>query len=401
MAERSRSRRLFEELNLISETEQRNPFGVLGLDREYVADLLKDDPNGEIVKFTADALYRAAARRLHPDMSGTANVEKFRQIDEARDRITKASRALLLQWSKEEKVVSSHQVERVRSAHNLLLERSTDMLQKNLEFGNHPKHFSRLEWSQGVLLQRNKTPLLMRRQLNGDNLHILKGQVSMPRPEAVHVNKQLAHFQNFLQSYELFGLPPDSKVVAYIDEEGRASLLEPDLTFIMDITDPIQRERDPKNSSSRTLLTDDDLGADAWLRMPHPTMLVADVAHPGVANGQLIQFPSQVSHNRTRQSYEWHLPLEVAGTLANTNLFARMKHTAKNTPSLMSSARKQTVSYFNLAATPTHSLLEQEAGYTPLLLEGNSLLLYDSVDHLPIMSDAEVIGMIGSNSQSS
>jgi hypothetical protein len=59
------------------------------------------------------------------------------------------------------------------------------------------------------------------------------------------------------------------------------------------------------------------------------------------------------------------------------------------------------MSHFNLLATQSQQLLEQDPGYSPLLKPDTSLLMFDPINRLPVITDVKVMGMIGNNSKAS
>jgi curved DNA-binding protein CbpA len=387
-------RKIFQELGLIDEPARLNPLHILGLDPSFSAELLKEDPNGSALKLVTDALYRALSKRYHPDNPSTGNAERFQQIHEAHNRITEGEKDSLHLWSKVEKSSSRDQIEQRKTERELWLTRGANLLQTGIESINHPQHCSQLQWAQGVLLQRAGYTFLGRPygySSDSRGLSILRGQMVGPKDISSH-NPQAFDFKTFMIRNQSFGLPPKTKIATYIDEEGRASILKSDLTFIMDITEPVFKYQ-------QRLVPDH---SNAWSRSPDPLFFVTDVPEKStkvVAPMQIVTFPNRIGPES--QNMNWELPMEAVGSLADQTFFDRMKHKTIGATALAGSQalRATGPGHFNLLSTPPHALFMQDAGYSPLLTNGNALLLYDPVSETPVATNTKILGMLGSNSQ--
>jgi hypothetical protein len=399
----SKQRRLFEDLGLIDQPTEANPYETLGLDQTFANNLLKEDPSGAALQFIAGALHKALSRRYHPDIPDTGDEDRFRAINEADTRITEASSAALVRWSKTERLnsASTSQVKGLQAERAAILGRAAELLQADLELGNHPQHFSQLSSAQGILLQRANTPLLMRQQPEG-GMQVLMGRVSDLSKARATGNAQVFDFRAFLKQNDSFGLEPGTKIVTYIDDEGRASILKPDLTFIMDITDPVAKKRQKREKLSHAQRGEVS-NKDFWSRSDDPLLFITSV--PEAQNAQkpetqLVLFPSWAGPPGGGASLAWNIPMDTVGSVADQDFFGRMKHNkATENIALSGGATKRTMSHFNLLAAQTRQLLEHDPGYSPLLRAGNSLLLYDAANRVPVITDAKVMGMIGNNSK--
>jgi hypothetical protein len=324
----SKQRRLFEELGLVDQAQEANPYEVLGLDPDFAHNLLSEDPSGAAVQFVAGALHKALSRRYHPDVPATGDSDRFRQINDADARIGEASVASLARWSKKEKTVLSGQLKNAQAERTALINRVSELLQADLELGNHPQHFSRLDSAQGVLLQRGNVPMLMRQIPNGGT-DVLMGRVTDLDNAKATGNPQVFDFRAFLRQHQSFGLAPGSDIVAYIDETGRASILQSDLTFIMDITDPVAKQRKKRESESqKDKLTKSATTTGSW-RADDPVMFITQIprtARTKKPAGQLITFASWMGPRQGGQDLKWKLPLDVVGTVTDQGFFNRMRH---------------------------------------------------------------------------
>lgn len=396
----SRQSRLFEELNLREVAEPTNPYEILGIDPDFARQLLKEDPGGDALKVFASGIHRILSRRYHPDTLNTGNRERFQAITDAEDRIQTAASSSLSRWSRVERTAKSAKLEQLTAEREALIGHFAGMVTTNMEAGWKPQHFSQLTWTQGLLLERNRKRYLMRHQENG--MRVTQG-ISATNSGALPLEVKEAgfSFESFLKVHD-FDLQPGTAIAAYIDEKGRASILSPDLTFLMDVTGPVNQYRENRKTFSKDTLAD-LAGVDSWLRAEYPVLFQTTV--PGATDtpteGLTTVFPEHLgSRVDDPRSTNWDMDLEVVGSLSEVNYFARMRH-AKQTGAAAIRAAKRTQgrNYFKLATLPTRQLVEDDAGYTPLLSAGNSLLLYDPNLGMPVATDAKIIGLIGSNSQ--
>jgi hypothetical protein len=258
------------------------------------------------------------------------------------------------------------------------------MFQTSLELGNNPHHFSQMGWSQGVLLQRANMPLLLRTGPEGES--------QITRGEVLGNSSEVFGLSSFLLKNRLFGLEPGTDVRAYVDTDGRATLLTSDLEFMMDITDPVAKYRRQQEHLRMVQNFPDD--SDFWLRSEDPVLLMSTVPaktdHKPPTTKALI-----FRGGGDNKELTWTLPMRVAGTVQNPDFFRRVRHD-RTTPAIGISGQR-TMNYFQLVATPAAQVIDTQAMYSPLLRDG-SLVLYDQTSESPIVTDAKVIGMIGSHS---
>lgn len=393
-------RRIFEELGLLNEPEPTNPYKTLGLDPAFAGELLREDPSGEMIRLAAGALRQALAKRYHPDVPKTGNADRFREIDEANSRIQEAQeqqgqKITLARWSRvEQSGVPSSQLEKARTERESLVTHAAELFQTNLELGNHPQHFSQLQWTQGALLQRGSSALLLQQLpeggvqiARGDSLKI--GEVKQSLEES-----QAFDFPAFLRQHELFGLEPGSKIVAYVDQEHRASILAPDLSFIMDITVPVTEHRE-----KRKRIPQGQNDPSFWARARSPVLFITSVPVASQVTTPKTQIITFSDIKDSARSAAWELPLEVAGTVSDQDFFNRMRYTKNVGATAIVGNAQYTMQHFNLIATPARKFIENDPKYSPVLLNGSSLVLYDPTNDTPVVTDAKVIGMIGSNSR--
>ena len=397
--------KLFADLGLLDESEEApNPYNVLGLDQAGVQEYLREDTSGELVRVVSKGIYRALSQRYHPDNTATGNSDRFREITDARDHIDEATPDQLQRWARtERRPVSTARINKVRTEQEAIASRAAELVRLNMELGQHPQHFSQLEWSQGILLKHNASTLLARRGPNG-GLGVVPG-----RPlgyeatgQAIDVRKQVVDFGKFLRERASFGLEPGSQIVMFIDETNRASILAPDLSFTMDITDAVKKYHRLQAKASK----EDQMkkaGADYWSRASESILLVTRVPDPkGLEQmdpkSQFLVFPDWVGAAKKRGNVLWSLPMEVAGTIGSIDTFRRLRHARTvGAAALESSGGRMSARLFGTAAITARQLVEQGIDYSPLITPGTALLLYSGNHNIPVVTDAEVVGMIGNN----
>lgn len=381
---RRRDRELFEELGLLDTSTPDNPYDVLGLSRGFAAETLKELGGEETLRLAATALYRVLAKRLHPD-TGATNEERFRHVSEAANRIDQADKATLVKWSTQERTATQAAVKHAQEKHIELVRHFSEFFQETLELGNHPHHFSQLPWSQGLLLQRANGPHLLRQSAEG-GVEIIRGtQGSIVKSAAFSIS-------SFLSQHESFGIEPDTDIVAYVTSE-RATLLDTELRFLMDITGPVADYR-----RRRAAKSEHPFANDFWARAEDPVLVTTTTPTPGEKRppSRMIIFPEQ---DKRSDSSAWHLPMEVVGTLQDPGLFTKIRHRGSPQAGALTSSKQQRANYFNMAAIPTRALSDIQPSYSPLLGGKGLLILYDPIDQIPIVTDVQVAGMIGHDSR--
>lgn len=400
-----RQKQLFEELGLHNEQELVNPYQTLGLSPEFARTLLDEDRSGEALRTIAGGLHRLLSKRYHPDVKNTGNRARFEAIKEANQRIETAPSATLSRWARVDRASQSIKLDHLVGKHETFLEQAADIVQSTMELGNHPQHFSQLSRTQGILVERNRATFLMR-QLPEGVLRVTRGvntdiKPDLSPPSYGEVGPQAFSFQTFLKRHESFGLEPDSKIAAYVNDQGRSTILSPDLTFQMDITEPVMAYRGRRERNLSKWALNNMSSTDFWLRSEAPILFISSI--PGPKNGEkpdtkMITFPDQSQNPENPRNMIWDLSMEVVGSLTDPNYFKRMRHNAQvGALAIGASQASQNRSYFNLMAIPTRKLVEDAAGYSPLIAAGNGLLLYDETVMMPVVTDATVIGLIGSN----
>lgn len=397
----SRRDRLFEELGLLEEEEQVNPFEALGLNPDFARELLSEDRSGEAVRIAANGMYRSLSRLYHPDNGSLADDGRFQQIAQAKDRVLEASPAALSRWSKTERTASSAQTERLKAEQRDLLRQAGRQMEIGMGLGRHALHFSRLSLAQGVLLQRGPGLLLMR-QKPDEGITVQSGYSPSRSKEdlSLDISSEAIDFRRFLQRHNSFGMEPGSRVAAYIDENGRASLLGSDLTFKMDITGPVSDVREGYETLGRSK-REAAASATVWSRLSHPLLFITNVPseHMEIAhNAQSVVFPGDVRGPGISQNLTSELPFEVAGSLADVDFYKRIRNTRAAGALALEGAGADIATYFNMLPTHGSQLIKLEAGYSPLLNAEAGLLLYDTVQHTPIVTDARIVGVIGNHS---
>ncbi|HKU18028.1 MAG TPA: hypothetical protein VJP80_02030 [Candidatus Saccharimonadales bacterium] len=401
----SRRAKLFAELGLLAEDQPVNPYGVLGLDLDAAHALLREDASGGALRDVTRALFRVFSRRYHPDNSDTGNEERFKAVTEAQQRITDASDAALLRWAKAEGTASSTQLNKLQAQRKEIAERAAALLRQNMDLGHHPHHFLQLEWAQGLLLQRNDTAILLREQQNG-GLEIRRGETPgfNKSPTKPTTSSQITDFKHFLWVQRSFGLQPNTNIHTYIDESGRASVLDEDLRFLIDISDPVAAYR--KHRARKVIRTDDRWDpSDFWSRSPYPLLLATHTPATSTdsamdSSGEVIHFPDWAGLKTTGKRMAWDLPMEVAGTCSDNMLFERTKHNRIiGAIAVTGGSARKTTNLFGMAPVPLAHFIQQDLGYSPLITPGNSLLLYDTANRTPLITDTQVVGMLGSSAQ--
>jgi hypothetical protein len=389
----SKQNKLFAELGLLEEQQapEPNPLEVLGADREFARNLLRDDPTGDALRLVTAGLYRALGRVYHPDVPETGSSDRFRGISSAHERIVGASGDKLLRWAKTERTTSSANTAAAREQRETIAAYAGKLVRENILLGQHPQHFAQFGWSQGVLLQRGASTVLLRQRDEG-GLRINKGREMFDATgQRLDDNLPGAHFHNFLRKRDSFGLEPGVPVVAYMDGEGRASLLTPGLRFLMDITGPVGKLRTGRQAA--------DGPGGYWARTQDPLVLNTKVPAEGELLDPEVQirlFPEETGSGRSRLLSTWNLRMEVAGSVTNPDVYKQKRHNRViGAAALEGSTRHTHANYFGMAGLPVEQLITPNFGYTPLVAPGNSLVLYDPSSEMPIVTDAMVVGMIG------
>lgn len=383
---RKQHRRLFEELGLLDQPPASNPYETLGLDPNFASEILKEKDGLATLRAATTALHRVLAKRYHPDVTETGNEQRFHDISQANESIEGADKATLIRWSRKEQQVDRSAIKRAQSERQQLVQDFTELFQDNLELGNHPDHFSQLAWAQGLLLQRANIPYLLLSSPDG-GVKIVRGHTG----QELGMNPNALSLPRFLRQHDSFGLEPGEVVRVYVTSE-RASIVDRELRFIMDITDPIadyRKRRTPKSAPTDS--------SDLWARANDPLLISTTVPDKKSAlqdsASQMIVFPNG------SESTDWSLPLEAVGVLQNPKVFNRIRHGRNQNTEALTSGQKQRSTYFNMATAPMQQLIESDSQYSPLLSKKGSLVLYDIENRMPIITDVSVIGMIGSNSR--
>ena len=378
-----RKRQLFEDLGLMEETPETNPYESLGLDASFVDELLKEDAEGNAVRIVAGGLFRVLSRRYHSDVPETGDPERFRELKSASTRIDTATPGQLKRWTKVERVASGIQLNKVREEADKRTNKVGELAQLNMELGSDPRHFSQLRWAQGVLLHQNRSTLLARTDSQG--LEVIRGD-----RESAH---STTSFRNFMAQHKFFGLEPGKRYAAFRDETGRTTLLENDLRYMMDISDPV--DAFSKRKRKATEREDDEL----WAQSSEPLLLISQVPDhtkdDEPSKDQLIIFRDVMHHIPTK----WHIDMQVAGSTSNSNFFRRIRHRNTVGAVALSAGSSSQTGHFNVIPTSVVEMAEQDAGYSPLIDPGASLVLFDPINRTPVATDTRILGMIGNGPQ--
>lgn len=401
----SRRKKLFEELGLLNEEQEANPYETLGIRPAFARELLQNDPAGATVQIAVAGMYRALSRIYHPDIPKSGDDARFQGIVGANKKIEKASPAALLRWAKADSTPASPASSRLVEQREAVAQRATELVQTNMELGHDPTHFSQLRWSQGVLLHNRDTTILLREH-ETDGITAARGQLSIldEHQNPYDTSTQAFDFQEFLRRHQLFGLEPGMRIGAYLDEKGRASILGADLSFIMDVTGPVASYRQQRAKQDQSANPKDATdSAAAWARVAEPVLLTTEVPLPrGIRapQAQIVTFPEQLQTSGKKTANAMQLPLTVAGSLTDAEFFRKVRHSRHlGAAALTGAATSRAVNHFGVVALPARQLIEQDAGYSPLITPGNALLLFDPANRQPVVTDAQVVGMIGNGPQ--
>jgi hypothetical protein len=375
---------VFEELGLLEEAAPVNPYDILGLNPGSARELIGLDNTGDSLRIVVSGLHRAMSRLYHPDTGKTANVDRFGEITRAKEQIDTASAATLLRWSKQESSPGNSAVKRLQESHAAQLGQIGEMLLRGFDSSLDPKHFAKLEWAQGLLIRRDTNTALVRQKEDGGL------QMQLAKSSWVAGRPQVEDFHNFLENHQNFGIEPGTDIAVFIDENKRSSILSSDLTFMMDVTGPIRELQ--RVMSRKQEIKEKDLG---WSHMTAPTLTTTTIRR---SRNNLPRLQQTIfSNGREGTESIWDIPFEVAGSFENNKLFNQVKHSkAAGAAALMGSSSYATGSFCNFSALPITRLSEPSVGYTPLLQSGNSLMLYDTEHSFPVVTDALVVGVIGS-----
>jgi hypothetical protein len=394
----SRQNEIFAELGVLDEPEPVNPYVALGIDANFADQLLKEDRSGAALKSYSNGVYRLLTRRYHADIQDTANPERFREITDAIEKIESANRSALSRWSRLGRPAVSLQFDKVRKENEEVINRTTELIQTDLENGHDPNHYSQIAWAQGLLVGSRNLTFLMRRVGHGGMSIIFGQKQPLTSGGRAKGENQSIDIQTFLRTNKNFGLPADTQLSVYIDENGRSTILDPSLRFLMDITDPIARYRSRRERYTNAKLN--EIGSsDLWSRAKDPIIFITTTSsvenQKKAVETSIISFPRQIQEATTI----WHIPYEVAGSFADDSFFRRMRATSRSGQlALNGGTAAAETRGFTFVSAKTRSLVDQDVGYTPVMQPGNSLMMYDSTLRIPIATDAKVIGILGSNS---
>jgi hypothetical protein len=394
--------KLFEELGLLESGEQvLNPLAILGIDPEFASNLLKEDKDGEALRFVATGLHRILSRRYHPDLPDTGDAARWTEINEANTKIDNASPASLSRWSKRERTSTFAVTDKMKQERTEIVNRTAGLIQDTFELGNHPEHFSQMKWSQGVLTQRSSSPLLFRERQDG-KLQTTQGYTSIvgARNPPKEVKDSAFDIRTFMKLNDSFGLTPDSKYAAFVDDLGRASILTSNLRFLMDVSAPVHSYR-VKRTSFPERLQKQIGNYDLWARNPSSILYIGTV--PGEKSGprprgQLIAFPG-INDDENAKPITSELNMEIVGSISNPNYFKRIRHSSAVGAVALGGSKASGSASFNMLSTTAAGLIESDAGYSPLITVGNSLMLFDRINHTPVITDVKIVGLIGNNAQ--
>ena len=394
-------RKLFEDLGLMADgPEPTNPLSDLGVDQDFARELLKEDTNGQALKIMANGFYKVLSRRYHPDNQVTGNSERFRLIDEANQRIEGATAARLLMWSKAQRNGgSSASLAKAKADYETAAEKAGLLVQSSLQHARHPLHFSEIARGQGLLAKRNNNTFLIRSTAS-QGIEVRHGYADSASA-GVHKDgkeSQAFDFQSFLKTNDSFGIQPGTPIAAYVNNTGRAYLLNNDYSFNMDVSDPVNAYRAKRKTFNRREIK--EVGSDdAWARSTDPILYVTATPESSTKppSSKMYVFPEMTNITGTGRRTVWDLPFDVVGSLSDEQFFNRSRNNRSlGAMALLGTQDSRVMNSFNMMATSTRKLFEGDSGYSPLITPGNSILLYDQELNVPIVTDAHVIGLLGS-----
>lgn len=369
---------------MLDETaEEVNPYEALGIDAGFAQNLLKEDPSGSTLQIVTGGMFRTLSRVHHPDVGKAGDAERFQSIRTAHESIVNASPIELRRWSRVERVASSIRLDKMREESDKRVKNASELVRLNMELGHDPRHFSQLRWAQGVLVHHNKTTLLLQAQQQG--IDVMRGHRTTSQ-----AGQSAGSFHTFMARHDYFGVEPGTRTATYLDGKGRATLLHSDLGFIMDITAPVQ-------SFAIRRMRSKTPEAESWSRSEDPVLITT--TFPEMLADPDTETQTVVFSGKESTATKWELPLEVSGSVSDPNFYRRIRHrsTIGMTALSGSGARR---SHFNVIPTSVQEMADQEAGYSPLIMPGSSLVLYDQHNQLPVVTDARVLGMLGNGPQS-
>ncbi len=388
-------RRLFEGLGLDQPQPQEiNPLQTLGVDRGFAQELLGEDRTGATVKLVVHGLYRALARVYHTDVvdSNTQNAERFNGIVRAHDRVAEASPQELARWAKPDRTTGARPASSSQTQKsNARAEIATDMVRSTMELGNNPLHFSQFQWSQGALLVRDKRPLLLQNDPGNGDKRLLPGEAvhwGSRQYSALH-EAAVGTLRHFMEQYTWFGLPPDSRIVLYVDERARASILNPDMSFLMDVSQPLRAFDEAQIAAG-------DKSESFWAHGVNPALIttrISGAAHADDSDTRVTTFPVMNGGRDMSQD----MRMNVAGSTSDAAFFKVVRHQGAGATALRGASAKG--SYFSAAPASVTEMIDRSAGYSPLVLPGNSLVFYDASLQKPLATDLRILGMLGNGAQ--
>jgi len=408
-----RQQKLFDSLNLNTAAPETNPFDDLGLSRGVARELLENGNKAagrEALSLAASALYRTLSRVYRQDIEPLAvgNSSRLTKIQRAHERIGAAEHEALLSWSREEQRSPDSSVVTALESRLARTQRAVDqaanILGDGFAVGRHPNHFSQLPLAHGVLLKRGES-FVLTRPMPDQGISVLPSSViavdessrqlfdpGTTRPPASDIYDGFG-FLTFMRRNQSFGLEPGMKVGAFLEEGGRTSLLRSDLSFLMDVT-AASREYQEDTARRDPIVAIHTSQADS-----QRTTLFTTTVPIGTADTTSVNVMTFSKPQRGEDPTWNHPTLEVVGSVGNDELFTGIRSSTRTGMTAIEAAHSDRYrGLFNFFGLPLGRLLESEdSGYSPVLEPGNRLLLYDMQTGTPLITDAKIIGMIGSN----
>jgi hypothetical protein len=386
--------------------EATNPLTDLGMTPQITHEFLNLDADGTALRGLARTMYRGLSGRIHPDIAGDEKAGRFKTFNEAWQRIDGASKEDLARWARNPEAATAHRERQATKEQQAIVDRAGQLVLANMRLGSDPLHFSQLRWSQGMLVRGTKSTILLREDDEG--IHALPGtpfDVDHNKPPH-DPNSQAFDFRAFLREYGNFGIEEDTKIAAFLDETGRATILDTaDLGFMMDVTLPVKayRRKRKRVTKGDEISPDNVAGwSNAWSRTHDALLITTQVAsddNPTPAT-RITTFPRKVGTGKQGAVRQWDLPQLTAGSASTDELFKTARFGRKASGAAIEGRTQADVfKYFGLAGVAVRDLVETDTGYTPLLSPRNNLMLYDTASGSPVATDAKIIGVLGNGPQ--
>ena len=395
----------FETLGLMGEPPaepEPTPLELVGLEPGFARDLLTTDPSGDILRGVIAVVARRLMQAGHPDTSEgdrsdlyTRGARAAALLKEARDVTTLTGWVRNTQGGRPATSgPSPRMVEELRSEVAAANSRFAEVIKDGFDAIANPLHYSRIALTRGVLGRRQDDSFLITQ--HPDGVAVLRSQHYATRRvggTAVTAIEHQRGFTNFMDRNGWFGIPSDQQVHVLVDRSGQTTVLDRTYGFMMDISGPVVEMRSRYNSLLRHGSEIESLSRYLWCTGPGAQLYSA--ARPSDAS--LTPVTSVLKFSGRSSATKPAMPAYIVGSIADRDVFTASRRTGFQ-PALGAGNQQRVQRDFNTFGVPDAQLAQWTTHtYSPVVHAGNLLLMYDSSLGMPVITDIEVVGVLGSS----